>query len=182
VGCDAGDPSADEIGAVSIEFPREVARECGAPSMSVMAAATILTSCDRALELHSRVIPKPGVTHGRPAGRFGGWTCEGEQTDELEGVTFRDCERGDQRVRLMEAYFCPTLSTRQLSEGETAFDSRELVGLPLSTAKRRAKENSCEIRITRENGENYSITLALIPNRINIAVRGERVTRVFGIG
>jgi hypothetical protein len=64
---------------------------------------------------------------------------------------------------------------------ESGYDANDLVGRNVSTAKERAKAENCKLRVVRRNGTWLAVSDDWRPDRINVAVRGYRVTRITGI-
>jgi hypothetical protein len=70
-------------------------------------------------------------------------------------------------------HFCPRHSEE--------FDARELVGLQVGKARRRAERHDCSLRVVRRNGEWLVVTQDFRSDRINVAVRDRRVRRIVGV-
>jgi hypothetical protein len=64
----------------------------------------------------------------------------------------------------------------QFGEGRRS----KLVGLLLRRAERRVERAGCTLRVVRRNGADLLYTGDFRPNRINVAVRTGRVSRVVG--
>ena len=64
---------------------------------------------------------------------------------------------------------------------ESGYDARDLLGRNVPTAKDRAQEENCEVRVVKRDGKDRLITDDLRNNRINVVVRNDRVKRIRGV-
>jgi hypothetical protein len=62
------------------------------------------------------------------------------------------------------------------------FDARGFLNMYLAAAETRARRLGLEIRVTEENGKSLIRTLDERSNRIDVGVRGGRVTRIVELG
>jgi len=61
------------------------------------------------------------------------------------------------------------------------YDANDLIGRTVPRAKERARAEDCKLRVVRRNGTWLAVSDDWRPDRINVAVRDHRVTRITGI-
>ena len=59
--------------------------------------------------------------------------------------------------------------------------ARRLIGLPVARANRVARASGYRVRTIERDGKALNVTMDLRIDRINVAVRGNRISRVFGV-
>lgn len=67
------------------------------------------------------------------------------------------------------------------SEESERFDATRLGGKRVVRARRIARRHDCTVRVVKRDGERLPVTDDFRANRINVAVRDRRVTRVKGV-
>ena len=81
--------------------------------------------------------------------------------------------------------FCPnthSLASRHYAHGSTRrLDTKRLEGKLLRNARAIARRHDCEVRIVKRDGDWLVVTTDYQLDRINVAVRGDRVKRSFGV-
>jgi hypothetical protein len=71
-------------------------------------------------------------------------------------------------------HYCP--------RGDTdGFNANRLIGKRLPHARDLARTHDCTLRVVKRDGEALIVTLDFSPTRIDVAVRGKRVTGIDGI-
>ena len=76
----------------------------------------------------------------------------------MDGPGKRHCPRGDRN----------------------GYDSRDLIGRNMPTARGIAADNDCSIRVVQRNGKNLGVTDDFNVTRINVRIRDRRVIDVVG--
>ncbi len=62
----------------------------------------------------------------------------------------------------------------------SGYDSRDLIGRNMPTARRIVAENDCTLRVIERNGVALGVTDDWRPDRINVRIRNHRVIDVAG--
>lgn len=66
--------------------------------------------------------------------------------------------------------------------GMTRGDLDALTGVDLDEAQRRARSDGLVVRVVERDGEGLVITMEFVERRVNVAVRGDQVVRIVGLG
>lgn len=74
--------------------------------------------------------------------------------------------------------FCAPPGVVNRGEG---WNAKRIIGRPLAQADRIARRHNCAVRVVLIDGMTLIRTADLLPNRINVVVRGGRVTRILGL-
>lgn len=74
---------------------------------------------------------------------------------------------------------CPSSYGRPPRPG--SFDARQLLGMTVRDAERRARRGGCSMRVVTRNGEFLSRTDDSLSDRINVEVEGGLVVRIEGV-
>jgi hypothetical protein len=89
----------------------------------------------------------------------------------------------------LTALRCPLVPTAGSAEGEPqyepapdAFDTAELIGLPLEEARAVAAEHECEIVVSVEDGKGVPVPIDVDPKRIYVYTEDGAVTEIEGVG
>jgi hypothetical protein len=89
----------------------------------------------------------------------------------------------------LTALRCPLVPTAGSADGEQqyepapdAFDTAELIGLPLDDASAVAAEHGCEIVVSVEDGRGVPVPIDVDPKRIYVYTEGGSVTEIEGVG
>ncbi len=64
---------------------------------------------------------------------------------------------------------------------KSGYDARDLLGRNVPTAKDRAEEENCSVRVVKRDGKHRLVTDDFNSRRINVVVRNDRVKRITGI-
>ena len=64
----------------------------------------------------------------------------------------------------------------------SSLDARELLGLTVRAAERRAKRGDCSVRIVRRDGRDLIRTDDIVASRINVEVESGFVVNIEGVG
>jgi hypothetical protein len=99
--------------------------------------------------------------------------------EEDEGATGTD----------LTALKCPLVPTGEAAGGverfepaEDAFDTAELIGMPIGEARAKAAEHGCEIVVSLEDGEGVPVPIDVDPKRIYVYTEDDVVTEIEGVG
>lgn len=89
----------------------------------------------------------------------------------------------------LTALKCPLVATARTAEGQQqyepapdAFDTAELIGLPLDDARALAAERGCEIVVSIEDGKGMPVPIDVDPKRIYVYTEDGAVTEIEGVG
>jgi hypothetical protein len=89
----------------------------------------------------------------------------------------------------LTALKCPLVPTDRSADGQPvyepapdAFDTGELIGLPLADARAVAAENGCEIVVSVEDGKGVPVPIDVDPKRIYVYTEDGAVTEIEGVG
>jgi hypothetical protein len=84
---------------------------------------------------------------------------------------------------------CPLVATSTATDGQPqyepapdAFDTGELIGLPLEEARAAAAEHGCEIVVSLEDGKGLAVPIDVDPKRIYVYTEDGAVTEIEGVG
>jgi hypothetical protein len=84
---------------------------------------------------------------------------------------------------------CPLVATPTTTDGQPryepapdAFDTGELIGLPLDEARAAAAEHGCEIVVSLEDGKGLPVPIDVDPKRIYVYTEDGAVTEIEGVG
>jgi hypothetical protein len=80
----------------------------------------------------------------------------------------------------LTAMRCPLAPTGE--PAEDAFDTSELIGMPLDDARARAAEHDCEIVVSLEDGRGLPVPIDVDPKRIYVYTEDDVVTEIEGVG
>jgi hypothetical protein len=100
----------------------------------------------------------------------------GEDEEEPQGVD-------------LNAIYCPMVPTGERVEGqrqwepaENAFDTAELIGMPLDEARATAAEHDCNIVVSLRDDKGVPVPIDVDPSRIYVWTENDRVTEIEGVG
>jgi hypothetical protein len=89
----------------------------------------------------------------------------------------------------LTAIMCPLVPTgeqvagvEQYEPADDAFDTAELVGMPLEEARATAAEHGCRIVVSLKDGEGIPVPIDIDPKRIYVYTENGVVTLVEGVG
>jgi hypothetical protein len=89
----------------------------------------------------------------------------------------------------LTALRCPLVATKRSADGQQqyepapdAFDTAELIGLPLDEARAVASEHGCEIVVSVEDGKGVAVPIDVDPKRIYLYTEDGAVTEIEGVG
>jgi hypothetical protein len=88
----------------------------------------------------------------------------------------------------LTAIRCPLVATGDVAgveryePAEDAFDTAELIGMPLDDARARAAEHECEIVVSLEDGKGLPVPIDVDPKRIYVYTEDDVVTEIEGVG
>ena len=89
----------------------------------------------------------------------------------------------------LTALKCPLVPTARSADGQQeyepapdAFDTAELIGLPLDEARARATEHGCGIVVSVEDGKGVPVPIDVDPTRIYVYTEDGAVTEIEGVG
>ena len=89
----------------------------------------------------------------------------------------------------LTALRCPLVPTARSADGQQqyepapdAFDTAELIGLPLDDARAVASEHGCDIVVSVEDGKGVPVPIDVDPKRIYVYTEGGAVTEIEGVG
>ena len=89
----------------------------------------------------------------------------------------------------LTALKCPLVPTDRSADGQQqyepapdAFDTGELIGLPLDDARALAAEHGCEIVVSVEDGKGMPVPIEVNPKRIYVYTEDGAVTEIEGVG
>ena len=114
----------------------------------------------------------------------------------LAGVSIAIAARGDSeqdnkpKAENLSAIRCPLEPTGKLDAGgqpemkpaKGAFDTAELLDLPLAEAERKAGEKGCEIVVSVQDGAGQPVPIELNPKLIYVYTEKGVVTQIEGVG
>jgi hypothetical protein len=99
-----------------------------------------------------------------------------------------DDEEEPQGVDL-NAIYCPMVPTAERVEGqrqwepaENAFDTAELIGMPLDEARATAAEHDCDIVVSLRDGKGLPVPIDVNPSLIYVWTNHDVVTEIEGVG
>jgi hypothetical protein len=75
-----------------------------------------------------------------------------------------------------------TAITCPQAPAENAFDTAELIGMPLDDARAKAAEHTCEVVVSLEDGKGVPVPIDVDPKRIYVYVEDGKVTQIEGVG
>ncbi|MDA0138639.1 hypothetical protein [Solirubrobacter deserti] len=70
----------------------------------------------------------------------------------------------------------------ELKPAKDAFDTAELVGMPLADAQQKAGQSGCEIVVSIQDGVGQPVPIELNPKLIYVYTEKGRVTQIEGVG
>jgi hypothetical protein len=89
----------------------------------------------------------------------------------------------------LTALRCPLVPTGETAGGverfepaRDAFDTAELIGMPIDDARAKAAEHGCEIVVSVEDGEGAPVPVDVDPKRIYVYTEDDVVTEIEGVG
>lgn len=89
----------------------------------------------------------------------------------------------------LTALRCPLVPSGETADGverfepaEDAFDTAELIGMPIGDARAKAAEHGCEIVVSLEDGEGVPVPIDVDPKRIYVYTEDGVVTEIEGVG
>jgi hypothetical protein len=89
----------------------------------------------------------------------------------------------------LTALKCPLVPTARSADGQQqyepapdAFDTGELIGLPLDDARALAADHGCEIVVSVEDGKGMPVPIEVDPKRIYVYTEDGAVTEIEGVG
>jgi hypothetical protein len=89
----------------------------------------------------------------------------------------------------LTAIYCPMVPSGERVEGvrrwepaENAFDTAELIGMPLDEARATAAEHGCNIVVSLRDGKGVPVPIDVDPSRIYVYTEDDRVTQIEGVG
>jgi hypothetical protein len=89
----------------------------------------------------------------------------------------------------LTAIRCPLVSTGEMPGGaeryepaEGAFDTTELIGMPLDDARAKAADHGCEIVVSLADGKGLPVPIDIDPKRIYVYTEDDVVTEIEGVG
>lgn len=114
----------------------------------------------------------------------------------LAGVSIAIAARGDDEEQKksaganLTAIRCPLEPTGELDAGgqptmrpaKNAFDTAELLDLPLEEARQKAAAKGCEIAVSVQDGAGQPVPIELNPKLIYVYTEKGRVTQIEGVG
>ena len=113
----------------------------------------------------------------------------------LAGVSIAIAARGDEEDKKpaganLSAIMCPLEQTGKLDAGgqpelkpaKNAFDTAELLDLPLEEARQKAGAKGCEIAVSVQDGAGQPVPIELNPKLIYVYTEKGRVTQIEGVG
>jgi len=100
-----------------------------------------------------------------------------------------DDEEGESEGSDLTAIRCPLAPTgeqvagvEQYEPAEDAFDTDELVGMPVEEARATAAEHGCRIVISVKDGRGIPVPIDINPRRIYVYTENDVVTVIEGVG
>jgi hypothetical protein len=113
----------------------------------------------------------------------------------LAGVSIAIASRGDEEEKKpaganLSAILCPLEPTGKLDAGgqpelkpaKDAFDTAELLDLPLEEARQKAVAKGCEIAVSVQDGAGQPVPIELNPKLIYVYTEKGIVTQIEGVG
>ena len=115
----------------------------------------------------------------------------------LAGVSIAIASRGDRRSRQeadgrqperdpvpagTDAASSTPAVSRNCKPAKDAFDTAELLDLPLEEARQKAAEKGCEIAVSVQDGAGQPVPIELNPKLIYVYTEKGRVTQIEGVG
>jgi hypothetical protein len=89
----------------------------------------------------------------------------------------------------LTALKCPLVPTTATADGQQqyepapdAFDTAELIGLPIDDARAVAAERGCDIVVSVEDGKGVPVPIDVDPKRIYVYTENGSVTEIEGVG
>jgi hypothetical protein len=76
----------------------------------------------------------------------------------------------------------PTAGGQEFEPAEDAFDTAELIGMPLGDARAKAAEHGCEVVVSLEDGKGVPVPIDVDPKRIYVYTENDVVSEIEGVG
>lgn len=126
--------------------------------------------------MQTRAIIAAVVVAGLAAGGIALASLGGDDTRPTEGSD-------------LTALKCPLVPTAQSADGQQqyepapdAFDTSELIGLPLDDARALAADHGCEIVVSVKDGKGMPVPIEVDPKLIYVYTEKGAVTEIEGVG